>query len=229
MGSMQMASQLERWAGDGFHRKQATPQASQYQHAAALAIWDEVYPGTVEAFFGPVFAAGGVEQYMGLPDGYDVMTMLFSETPDDVGQHDGDGVYSGWEGYVQKALDQLFGRPVSQRLSQDLVGQLCGPIPAGTGASSTASVLDRCRNAVLAAFVRADTELVAANDGSTHVAGWTSDSNTMAASAASGNAMTVPQYDDIQFQLVGAIPLPSMDWQNRPTYQQVVEFPSAVG
>ncbi len=238
-GVQQMTVRLEHWASAGFHRRKASPQDSQYEQAAAVAIWDEVYPGIVEALFDPVFGAGGVEQYMGLPDGYDAMTMLFSETPNDVGQHDGDGFYSGWEGYVQKALDQISGRHVPQPFSTHLLGRLCEPAPGGanagaggtgsTGVSSAGSVLGRCRSAVLAAFARADAALVAANGGSTGVAGWTADSNTVAASAASGSRVTVPQYDEIQFQQVGAIPLPSMEWQNRPTYQQVVEFPSTVG
>lgn len=227
-GVREMAGQLEQWANEGFHRRQVSPRAGQYQDAASIAIWDEVYPGIVEAFFDSIFAAGGVEQYMGLPDGYDRMTMLFSDTPNDVGQHDGDGFYSGWEGYVQKALDQISGHAVPQPFSGALRARLCGPISGSGVDPSDTSLLDRCRSSVLAAFTRAESALVAANGGSTDVARWTADTNTLAASAASGSLVTVPQFDQIEFQQVGAIPLPSMPWQNRPTYQQVVEFPKTV-
>jgi hypothetical protein len=35
----------------------------------------------------------------------------------------------------------------------------------------------------------------------------------------------MPQYDAIAFRTLGLIGQPSLDWQNRPTFQQVVEFP----
>lgn len=36
------------------------------------------------------------------------------------------------------------------------------------------------------------------------------------------------QYDDIQFLAVGIVGQPAIDWQNRPTFQQVVEFPEGL-
>jgi len=227
-GVGEMVGELERWASDGYHRRKADPGAAQYQDAAAVAIWDEVYPGVVEAFFDPLLAEGGVEEYMGLPDGYDVTTMLFDETPDDVGQHDGDGFYSGWEGYVLKAVDQLTGRPVARSFSSATMGRLCRGGP-GAAVVGTPSGLGACRQAVLAAFENAYAALVRSNGGSTDVAGWTQDTNTVTETAATGQTTTVPDYDSIQFQQVGAITLPTMDWQNRPTYQQVVEFPVDTG
>jgi hypothetical protein len=35
-----------------------------------------------------------------------------------------------------------------------------------------------------------------------------------------------PQFDDIQYSALGVGTVPSMPWVNRPTFQQVVSFPS---
>ena len=35
----------------------------------------------------------------------------------------------------------------------------------------------------------------------------------------------MPVNDDIQFQAVGLVGQPAIDWQNQPTFQQVVQFP----
>jgi hypothetical protein len=35
----------------------------------------------------------------------------------------------------------------------------------------------------------------------------------------------MPVYDAIQFRALGLIGQPAIDWQNRPTFQQVIEFP----
>ena len=36
---------------------------------------------------------------------------------------------------------------------------------------------------------------------------------------------TMPVYDAIQFRALGVVGQPAIDWQNRPTFQQVIEFP----
>jgi hypothetical protein len=59
--------------------------------------------------------------------------------------------------------------------------------------------------------------LVAAN-GSTDVATWTASSESKAA------AQTMPVFDAIQFKATGIVGQPAIDWQNRPTFQQVIEF-----
>jgi hypothetical protein len=35
----------------------------------------------------------------------------------------------------------------------------------------------------------------------------------------------MPVFDAIQFRALGLVTQPAIDWQNRPTFQQVVEFP----
>jgi hypothetical protein len=58
-----------------------------------------------------------------------------------------------------------------------------------------------------------------ANGGSTSVHGWTSSTASHAA------GQTMPQFDSIAFKALGVIGQPNIDWQNRPTFQQVVQFP----
>jgi hypothetical protein len=61
--------------------------------------------------------------------------------------------------------------------------------------------------------------LVTAN-GSSNVPAWTASTDSAAAK------QTMPLYDAIEFRALGVITQPAIDWQNRPTFQQVIEFPT---
>jgi len=61
---------------------------------------------------------------------------------------------------------------------------------------------------------------VTANGGSTNVVSWTNDTASVAA------GVSMPGYDDIQFTSIGIVGQPAIGWQNRPTFQQVAEFPA---
>jgi hypothetical protein len=61
--------------------------------------------------------------------------------------------------------------------------------------------------------------LVRANGGSLDVASWT------ASTASTAAGQTMPEYDAIHFRALGIVGQPAIDWQNRPTFQQVVQFP----
>jgi hypothetical protein len=50
------------------------------------------------------------------------------------------------------------------------------------------------------------------------VSAWTASS----ASKAAGQSM--PEFDAIAFRAMGIVGQPTIDWQNRPTFQQVVQF-----
>jgi hypothetical protein len=43
-------------------------------------------------------------------------------------------------------------------------------------------------------------------------------------SAAKAAGQTMPAFDAIQFRTLGLVGQPAIDWQNRPTFQQVVSF-----
>ena len=75
-----------------------------------------------------------------------------------------------------------------------------------------------CGTAIDGALALAYSNLVAANGGSSDVASWTLSPDAAAAK------QTMPVYDAIQFRALGVVGQPAIDWQNRPTFQQVVTF-----
>lgn len=208
-----LAAQLRSWLDAGAHRLKASPGDPQYSDAAAVAIWDETYPRVVEAIFANLFAAGGVTDVDGLPWSYDALPMPFAETPNSAGSHQGDGYYVGWEGYVVKALAQAAGGALADPFPPAVAATLCG------GQGSTA-----CGSAIASAFHAAYDALVKANGGSTDVGSWTADTATATQSAAQGSTVTMPEYDSIVYQAIGIVSPPAQDWQNRPTFQQVIQY-----
>jgi hypothetical protein len=64
--------------------------------------------------------------------------------------------------------------------------------------------------------------LITAN-GSTDPSTWTQSSESKDA------GQTMPVFDAIQFRALGIVGQPAIDWQNRPTFQQVIEFPRGRG
>ncbi len=203
-GVARMLAVLTAWHATGAHRILASPGAKQYAHAAAVAIMDQLTPAVIKAIFDPLFAPGGTAR-----NGYRVFPMGFVNEPYNGGAHLGSAYDGGWEGYTVKALDQLTGRRVAQPFSSAVTSRLCG--------SGGLRQCGRALDAALAATYRA---LVKANKGSTNVASWTADANTVAA------GLTMPQYDAIGFATIGIVGQPSIPWQNRPTFQQVVSFPA---
>ena len=203
-GVGQMLAALLSWHSAGAHRLLAAPGDAQYEHAAAVAIMDQLTPAVIRALFDPLFAAGGTS-----PGGYNVVPMGFVNEPFNGGGHLGSAYDGGWEGYTVKALDQYTGTNVAQPFSPVVTGKLCGR----GGLSSCGAALDAALKATYQA-------LVTANGGSKNVALWTQDANTVA------TGLTMRKYDAIGFRVLGIVPQPSIPWQNRPTFQQVVSFPA---
>jgi hypothetical protein len=127
--------------------------------------------------------------------------------PHGSGSHQGDAYGSGWEGYTQKLLRQLDGQAVAQPFSSAVTGHVCGPGGLADCATSVGNALQATYDA-----------LVAVNGGNT-VSDWTADTATKSA------GVTMPVYDDIEAQTIGLVGQQAIDWQNRPTFQQAVEFP----
>jgi hypothetical protein len=161
-------------------------------------------PAITKAFFDPLFAAGGTNS-----GGYNVFPMGFVNEPYNGGAHQGSAYDGGWEGYMVKVLNQLMGKHVVDPFDRAVTSRLCG----SGGLSDCGSALDAALESTYQA-------LVTANGGSTNVALWTQDSNTVA------TKLTMPQYDAIGFQSLGIVGQPSIPWQNRSTFQQVISFPS---
>jgi len=203
-GVNQMLAALRAWLASGAHRVLASPSAPQYQQADAVAIMDQLTPAVIRAVFDPLFAAGGASA-----GGYGVFPMGFVNEPYNGGSHLGSAYDGGWEGYAVKALDQFTGAHVAQPFGSVVTAKLCGS--GGLGG---------CGPALDAALESTYQLLVKANGGSKDVATWAQDANTVA------TGLTMPQYDAIGFRSLGIVGQPSIPWQNRPTFQQVVSFPA---
>ena len=133
--------------------------------------------------------------------------MQFVNTPNSGGSHLGSAYDGGYESYLVTSLQQLLGQRPADAFGTEITSREC----AG-GPSTCAGTVDRALADTYAA-------LVTANGGSTDVASWT------ASTASAAAKQTMPRFDAIQFRALGLVGQPAIDWQNRPTFQQVVEFP----
>jgi hypothetical protein len=119
-----------------------------------------------------------------------------SNDPNNHGQHLGSAWQHGWYGYVIKDLRTLLRRPVRGRYSR---------LYCGRGS------LVRCRGALRASLRRALKADPAKLYGGDPVC------------AKAGLAGDQTCFDSLYFRPLGAITQPLIPWQNRPTFQQVVE------
>jgi acyl-homoserine lactone acylase PvdQ len=206
-GVRTMLSTLRRWSRHGAHRKKAKASATQYQAHAAVAIMDELEPRLIRAVYDRLLSKGGASS-----SGYSILPLGFVDTPSS--SHHGSSYDGGWEGYLQKTLQQLRGRHPADRFTSVITSRWCTSGPAS------------CRAAINKALTATFHALSTVN-GSANVASWTMSSALAADRAASGNsAETMPQFDAIHFAALGVEHEPDIDWQNRPTFQQVVQFPA---
>jgi acyl-homoserine lactone acylase PvdQ len=110
----------------------------------------------------------------------------------------------GWEGYLQRSLRQAVNPAIANGYSQSYCGS--GSLSACQAALQTA--LQGTIDSLTSAYGTADPTQ------------WTcSRSDT-------GSGQCNPANDDIQFSAVGVGTVPNMPWVNRPTFQQVVSYPS---
>ncbi|MGH3745188.1 MAG: penicillin acylase family protein, partial [Mycobacteriales bacterium] len=219
----QMLDLLATWVADGAHRHKAKEGDSQYDHAAAVAISDELVPDLIHAVWDPLLAGGGngsVGSTGGATsDGYAILPAQFTNTPNSGGAHLGSAYDGGWEGYLEDTFAQLSGRTTGDTFAGPVTDTWCGGGPAS------------CPAAIWGAVTTAEKALVTAN-GSSDPAAWTASTASAATAGAPSPtnpqgkpAQTMPQFDAIAFRAVGLVGTPDIDWQNRPTFQQVVEFP----
>ncbi|HEV2060051.1 MAG TPA: penicillin acylase family protein [Solirubrobacteraceae bacterium] len=116
-------------------------------------------------------------------------------SPNNGGAHQGSAYQEGWYGYAYKDLRRVLGLKVRQPYSK----RYCG-----------GGVRSRCRSALrgaLAAAVDVDPRALYRD----------------ARCADAGKPFDQACFDAIAFRPSGAITQPMIGWQNRPTYQQVVE------
>ena len=173
-----------------------------YEQGNAEAIMDELYPRLTHAVFDPWLSTSQYAQLAGI------------QSINDLPRAQGSAYDGGWEGYLQRSLQQALGtaaNPYSQ--------SYCG-----------SGSLSACQAAVQGALEET-IESLGSVYGTTTQTAWTcSRSNpTGGRAAGSGQAHGVecnPSFDDIQYNAVGVGTVPSMPWVNRPTFQQVVQFPA---
>jgi acyl-homoserine lactone acylase PvdQ len=209
-GVRAMLAQLEAWDATGSHRLKANPGDEQYADHAAVAISDELVPNLIKAFYDGILAdggSGGVVSTGGatLP-GYATVPMQWVNTPNSGDSHLGSAYDGGYEGYLMSTLQQLLGQQPAEGFGPELTRHECDGGPA------------TCHAAVDEALRTTYDALVAAN-GTTDVSAWTDSTVSHAA------GQTMPEYDSIILRPLGIVGQPHLDWQNRPTFQQVVEFP----
>jgi acyl-homoserine lactone acylase PvdQ len=205
-----MVAQLRTWIAAGGHRIKARPSNTQYTHHAAIAIGDQLMPNLIRAIFDRLLAAGGVGTPGSLGGatavGYKALPMQFVNTPNSGGAHLGSSYDGGYEGYLMSVLEQLRGGHPRDGFHTGLRSHFC------RGGLST------CRAAINAALVKTYQQLVAANGNRHLVKTWTNSSDSKAA------GQKMPRFDAIEFRALGVIGQPAIDWQNRPTFQQVIQF-----
>jgi acyl-homoserine lactone acylase PvdQ len=199
----QMVTRLQAWLATGAHRIKAKAGDTQYKDADAVAIMDELYPRIIQALYDPLFKNGGVSATDGLTFNYNVFPQRFADTPNAQGAHLGSAYDGGFESFLLTSFRQLRGVKVADAFPASITSRVC----AGN-----------CPGALAKAFKDAATALTAANSSAT-VTSWVN--NTANKSAGT----TQPLYDAIHYSAVGVAGQQPADWQNRPTFQQVVMFP----
>jgi hypothetical protein len=206
-GPRAMMDMLNGWSARGAHRRKAAIGDAEYADIASVAAMDELYPRVVQAIFdsmfNPTHAGANYRTTEGIHSGYTIFPMNWAGLPH---SHGGSSYGSGWEGYVLKVLLQLQSGAVAQPFDSSLMSRICDSGPAGCQAALDAAVQDTYDM------------MKARNSGQTDPTAWTK--NTALVSTGG----TMRSFDDIEFTRAGIVGQPSFDWQNRPTFQQVVEF-----
>ncbi|HVT63794.1 MAG TPA: penicillin acylase family protein [Mycobacteriales bacterium] len=217
-GVRRMLAVLADWQSSGAHRRRAHAGAGQYADHAAVAIMDELEPELIEAVYNKLFGAAGIggqgSTGGATTSGYNILPMQFTNTPNSGDAHLGSAYDGGWEGYLQKTLQQLRGLHPVAPFTSVVTDKWCGGGPAD------------CHTAIDAVLLHVYRTLKGEN-GTGKVSRWTINSELIADRASSGDANeTLPLYDAISFRPLGIVTQPLIDWQNRPTFQQVVQFPA---
>jgi acyl-homoserine lactone acylase PvdQ len=120
-----------------------------------------------------------------------------SNDPNNHGDHLGSAWQNGWYGYVSKDLRTLLGRRVKGRYSR----LYCGEGKRARCAAALSASLKTAAGVPAAEVYKGDPQCVAA-----------------------GRDGDQACWDALWFRPLGAVTQPLMPWQNRPTFQQVVEI-----
>lgn len=205
-------AKLASWTAGGAHRRDiylgdgtTAGGDGKYDEAAAIALMDALWAWRAtptSALVSPILEAA-FKPVLG--DAFGAVPMGF-----DNGAGPGGSAYlSGWYGQLQRDLRDVKG---------DLAGDPFSRLYCGEGS------LDACRNALIAALSQAVTFVE--NRYGTDAANWGVQSLACASAGTTAQACAdnLKNKDAIRFSAVGVVNLRPMHWQNRPTFQQVLEF-----
>src|SRR4051812_10227988 len=165
-----------------------------YEDSAGVALMDAWYPKLVPAMFRP--ALGKKAYNLGLS----------LSAIDDYPAVDTEAYYNGWYGQVGRDLSQVLGYRGKGRFSR----RYCG------GTSKRSGTRKACRALLLKTLKEAGAE-VAKAQGSDDPAAWK-------VPATCPQADGPDPCDQLFFTATGGVETPPIPWQNRPTFQQVVEL-----
>jgi hypothetical protein len=173
-----------------------------YADGNAVAIMDKLYPNVVSAIFNPWFGDPSSSS--------SIYAKVFALDPlYDPAQYQGlgsayDGSAGGWESYVNTVLRQVLSPNIADAYSQSYCGDLAA-----------------CRQRMKSALDQTIGQLTTAY-GSANPNDWTcSRSNDIS------KGQCNPKVEDIKFSPLGAQSIPDIAWINRPTFQQVLQFPAS--
>jgi len=186
---------LRAWLADGGERAETAPGSREYAHADAIKLLDAWWPKLARGLFEP-----GVG-----PDAYRALTAAEHPNESPSGwQNEQPGEHVGQYHQGSSFLDGWYGQ-----VSKVLRAALGEPVPGGFPGGAPCGDLAACRQVLLDTLAQADAEPVE--------------------QTYPGDADCEPgdQWcaDAVVHSKIGGIAHDPIGWQNRPTYQQVVEFP----
>lgn len=192
-------AKLRAWLAAGAKRTETAAGSHVYAHAEAIALFDAWWPRLVKAIYEPSVGANAYGALTGV--------MRINESP------------SGWQlgvtglntGHPHSGSAFQYGW--FGQVSQDIRAVL-GESPAGKTTTPLCGTLTACRQSL-----------------STTLLGAAAAPLTETYPGDTGNCSAGDQWcaDSIVQQKIGGIGHDKISWQNRPTYQQVVEFPARRG
>jgi acyl-homoserine lactone acylase PvdQ len=214
---------LQGWSQDTFwgpgvpgaHRRDRSGSGS-YEQGNAIAIMDKLYPRLAHAIFDLWLSP---RPNSSDADSFAQLTGLNSIN--DIPRAQGSAYDGGWEGYLQRSLQQAVNPSLANGYSQ----LYCGG--DGSGGNGSLASCQAALKGALDSTISQLTSLYGSSDPNT----WTCSRSNETGGRAPGsgqadNTKCNPALDDIQYNEVGVGSVPSMPWVNRPTFQQVVQFPA---
>jgi acyl-homoserine lactone acylase PvdQ len=199
-------AKLEAWRAAGAHRRDDNGDGV-YEHSEAIKIMDAWWPELVRAQFGPALGEDPAVD----DDLYDrLVGMIQIDNPPHTRR--GSAYISGWYSYVEKDLRAILGGPAAgaAQVQGGFSRRYCGAVDANatTDRAACEAVM---RTTLRAAIARPRADV------------YTDPDDTQCDEGDNAAMDDQVCFDAIEYSAIGAISLPLQRWQNRPTFQQVVE------